>query len=212
MKIGIIYKCTNLVNGKIYIGQTIKKLEYRIEKHYYEAFVKHSEFKFQRALRKYPRDKFIWEILCVGEDKLDLFDREKYFIKVFNSNSDSGYNMTDGGETSNNLGRKASEETRKKLRQSHLGYIQTKQHRINQSISRKESHTRGEWVSCLKNKIGKDATASKSVIQYTKNGVKIKEWDCISDAQGSLKMLGSSISNCLHGRSMTAGGYMWKLI
>ena len=48
-----------------------------------------------------------------------------------------------------------------------------------------------------------------AVRQLTKEGVFVREFRCISDAVRETGILGSSISNCLKGRSRSAGGYVW---
>ena len=60
---GIIYKATNLINNKVYIGQTIRRLEERIYYHYYRAEheleIIHTHF--INAIRKYGKENFQWE-------------------------------------------------------------------------------------------------------------------------------------------------------
>lgn len=89
-----IYKFTNKTNGKIYIGQSIN-----IERRYYEHFKRDdSKNYFHRAIKKYGKDNFFFEILeeCLEED---LNDREKYYITIYNSNNRKlGYNSTGGGD------------------------------------------------------------------------------------------------------------------
>ncbi|HRT03206.1 MAG TPA: GIY-YIG nuclease family protein [Candidatus Diapherotrites archaeon] len=59
MKTGIIYCAENLLNGKRYIGQTIKSLAKRKSRHHSEAFIFNKSGKFYDALRKYGWDNFI---------------------------------------------------------------------------------------------------------------------------------------------------------
>lgn len=94
---GIIYKTTNLINGKVYIGQTIKKLSERKTKHYYDA--KNNNTYFSRALIKYGFENFGWEIIdCAELDSDELNYLEEYWIKFYNSNdARCGYNLTKGG-------------------------------------------------------------------------------------------------------------------
>lgn len=92
MKCGI-YKFTNKINGKIYIGQSVN-IERRIGEH----FCRHDGTPFHLALEKYGRDNFIIEIL--EECNIDVLDdREKYYISLYDSeNKNKGYNRTSGGE------------------------------------------------------------------------------------------------------------------
>jgi hypothetical protein len=95
---GIIYKVTNKINNKVYIGQTIQTLTERKNKHYYKA--KHEDINthFINALRKYPKENFIWEIIDKADSQEKLNEKEKYWITYYNS-VEKGYNTKDGGET-----------------------------------------------------------------------------------------------------------------
>lgn len=95
---GFIYKITNKVNGKIYIGQTITPIKSRMSKHYSQARVGKNITGIDAAIRKYGEENFeVEKILeCPNED-LDL--QEKFYISKYNSFID-GYNLTIGGKTS----------------------------------------------------------------------------------------------------------------
>ena len=95
---GIIYKVTNQENGKIYIGQTIQTLNERKNKHYYKARQEEYTTHFINALRKYPEEAFIWEIIDEAETQEALDKKEKYWIAYYNS-VEEGYNTKDGGQT-----------------------------------------------------------------------------------------------------------------
>ena len=95
---GIIYKVTNQENGKIYIGQTIQTLNERKNKHYYKARQEEYTTHFINALRKYPEEVFIWEIIDEAETQEALDEKEKYWIAYYNS-VEEGYNTKDGGQT-----------------------------------------------------------------------------------------------------------------
>ena len=88
-----IYKFTNKINGKIYIGQSVN-IDRRITEH----FCRHDGTPFHLALEKYGKENFIIEILeeCKPEE---LNEKEKYYISLYNSeNKQIGYNRTCGGE------------------------------------------------------------------------------------------------------------------
>jgi group I intron endonuclease len=112
-----IYRCENLVNGKIYIGFTCKPLAKRIIEHKCSA-KKGSEYLLHKAIRKYGIDYFKWECLYESFDRdFVLFTMENYFIIENNSYFETGYgyNMTFGGQ-SVMLGKKHTEETKDKLK------------------------------------------------------------------------------------------------
>lgn len=56
---------------------------------------------------------------------------------------------------------------------------------------------------------GKLNHRSRPILQYDKDNL-IREWDCISDVERTLKIGHTSIANCLSGRAKTSGGYIWK--
>ena len=93
----LIYKVTNLLNNKIYVGQTHKTLEYRKQQHLNTA-KRGKGSRFHEALRKYGFENFKFEIL---EDNIetieDLNNRERYWISYYNSYM-HGYNSTKGGD------------------------------------------------------------------------------------------------------------------
>lgn len=93
-----IYKITNLVNGKCYIGQStnIKK---RWVAHRSDAFNEKSEayhYPLYRAMRKYGIEKFSFEVLEECSSEL-LDEKEVFFIKQYNAYGDGGYNQDEGG-------------------------------------------------------------------------------------------------------------------
>lgn len=95
----IIYKVTNLINGKIYIGQTKHSLEYRKNQHFRETKSKKDDMYFHRALYKYGFDNFQWEIIENITSIEDLNNKEIFYINLYNStNRTKGYNRKLGGE------------------------------------------------------------------------------------------------------------------
>jgi len=99
-KLGIIYKATNKINGKSYIGKTVRKLEIRINRHYNDSKVYH--YKFATALRKYSKNNWKWEILHKDIPASKLSSLEKIEIKKYDTLY-NGYNSTEGGE--DNIGK-----------------------------------------------------------------------------------------------------------
>jgi group I intron endonuclease len=94
-----IYKITNQINGKVYIGKTVKQnLNTRWSQHVWEA-KRGAKWILQRAIRKYGVSQFTIEPLCRVSTEAELNEREKEFIKLFDStNHDKGYNLTPGGD------------------------------------------------------------------------------------------------------------------
>lgn len=115
---GHIYKIENLINGKVYIGQTTW-LKKRLNAH--KNLLKkgeHPNTYLQRSWDKYGEDCFIIEVL--EECDVDMLNaREKYWISFYDcySNRDNGYNQTTGGDGTRGL--IVSKETKCKMSTNH---------------------------------------------------------------------------------------------
>ena len=106
---GIIYKATNLVNGKIYIGQTTKSLEWRRQRHKTET----RDSRFTRALRKYGMEKFNWEVIQVCDSLDELNNTEiDWIAKLAATDRQVGYNTLAGGRNA-----KLTEEVKQIIRE-----------------------------------------------------------------------------------------------
>jgi group I intron endonuclease len=146
---GLIYHIENILNGKIYVGQTTKSFEDK-KKHYLKVSKKGGNTRrpIVRAFRKYGFDNFKFSILKICSDKKDLCDSEKFYISKLNSTHPNGYNVTPGGEFGdtisnnpnrediikrihiNSKGRKQSEETIRKRILSRKGYRHSEETKI----------------------------------------------------------------------------------
>ena len=93
----IIYKSTNNITGKIYIGQTTKSLEQRIKGHIKESKID-SNRPFMLSINKYGEDNFTFETIDSANNLDELNDKEVYWINFYNSVSPNGYNVTGGGQ------------------------------------------------------------------------------------------------------------------
>lgn len=100
MKTGRIYKFTNQINEKIYIGQTTLTLEERLKKHLQQL---NDQTYFHRALKKYGLKNFKLELLEDNIPLETLDEKERYWIKTEDAyyTSGIGYNLTKGGQWSN---------------------------------------------------------------------------------------------------------------
>lgn len=96
-----IYKIENLINGKIYIGQS-RNIEKRWTAHRTRPFNQNSkqyDSPLYRSIRKYGLENFSFIVL--EETPIENLDnREKYWIEYYGShNKEKGYNLTDGGNS-----------------------------------------------------------------------------------------------------------------
>jgi hypothetical protein len=88
----IIYKTTNTVNGKIYVGK---------DKHNSPSYLGSGK-RLQEAIRKYGKNVFVKEVLGEYGSEEEWLEAEKYWISKLQSNDRTiGYNLTDGGEGGN---------------------------------------------------------------------------------------------------------------
>ena len=121
-----IYKITNTVNGKIYIGKTCKTAQQRFNRHIKQSSgnVKNTDY-FHLALKKYGSDKFQLDILETNiENKEELNKREIYWISKYNSTDNKiGYNLLPGG-----TGGKLPDEIYKQIGNKLKGRKQTQEH------------------------------------------------------------------------------------
>lgn len=102
-----IYKITNLINNKIYIGQTI---------HDNPKYLGGGRL-IKMAIKKYGKEFFLKEIMETCAKKEDLNEKEIYWIKKFNSRDPRiGYNMAEGGSSFY-----VTEESKKKVSESLKG-------------------------------------------------------------------------------------------
>lgn len=92
----LIYKITNIVNRKPYIGQTKFSVESRWKSHKKDAR-RGVNSHFYKALRKYGPENFKIEILASAPNKEQLDYLEQLFIVLFDS-IENGYNSTFGGD------------------------------------------------------------------------------------------------------------------
>ncbi len=139
-----IYKITNRINNKIYIGQSIN-CEKRFNEHKSSEHNKH----LKRAYDKYGLENFSFEVLEETEESL-LNERETYYIEFFNSiNPKIGYNKRAGGDKPY-----YSDEMKAKLKEKRWG--SDEQHR------KARDRMSDPILDAARRKAIKDAWANKS--------------------------------------------------
>lgn len=132
-----IYKITNKVNGKVYIGQTQKTIQERFANHIKKAKIHTNRYLYD-AMNYYGYENFTVEkIEECPKEKLD--EREIYWISFYNSNNKNfGYNMTKGGgggdTWTNNPHKK---ETSEKISKANLNSKRTPEQKARMSAAQK---------------------------------------------------------------------------
>lgn len=109
----IIYLITNIVNGKLYVGQTRAPLKVRWSQHVY---AKNKPTPLVKAIAKYGLENFEIKEIAKASSLEELNAMEIQKIKELNSLVPNGYNIRLGGCRS-----AVSEETRKKISESRIG-------------------------------------------------------------------------------------------
>jgi group I intron endonuclease len=157
-----IYKITNLINGKIYIGQTTTTIEKRWKRHSWSCTQKDPKMAITYAIKKYGKENFKIEQIDTANSIKELNEKEIFYIKSFNSLSPNGYNLTTGG-----LNKVLSEETRKKISQSNKGKIVSDETRKKSSESHKgykvKKETKEKISIALKGRIPSEKAKLKSI-------------------------------------------------
>lgn len=93
----LIYKWTNKINGKIYIGKTTKTLLHRTKTHVNTTNVG-STLPIHNAIRKYGKEGFNIEVIATAIDVTELNELEVRFINDYDCRVPKGYNLKLGGE------------------------------------------------------------------------------------------------------------------
>lgn len=204
----LIYKATNLINGKVYIGQTTKTLEERMKRHKQDS--KKYDTYFYRAINKYGWNNFIWEIIHDNINDEDELDRlEEYYISLYQSfdNKEKGYNTQSGGKHF-----KITKEERQKRRLRALG--------IKNPMFGKPGTWKGKSFSLehkkkisesLKGKAkpyfkGENNPSAKRIINISTGEV----FGCIKDAANKYNISTNALFNNLSKKTKSCCGCVWE--
>jgi len=188
----VIYKTTNKINGKIYVGKDSKdKFNY-----YGSGLI------LKRAIKKYGIKNFEKEILQECSSQKELNEAEKYWIQKENSLVPNGYNIAFGGAGGDTIsknpnknliskkiseGKKQSdyfhsEATKKQISKKHLGKTLPEATKIAISKTLKEKYKSGEIISIgmanEKNPMYKVSMIERIINKHgeTKGRIKFLQW------------------------------------
>lgn len=235
----IIYKITNKINGKIYIGQTTQSLTRRWKQHCNNA--KNKRYALRNAIIKYGAINFTVEQIDTAWSREELDQKEIYWIEYYKSMFPNGYNLTTGGkhcEISEELrvrlsavnkgkkpskkcieqsvkarkGKKLSEEHRKKMGESHKG---EKSHFFGRRLYGSDNPRYGKHLSeeskrkISENRKGKYGGGKNP---RARKVICIENgfvFDCIIDAAKSINKSSYNLRDHLKGKTKQCGGYHW---
>lgn len=203
-----IYKITNIINGKVYIGQSVdinkRLIRHRCNGSANRNYVPQSHL--YRAMHKYGIDKFRFEVLeeC---PKSELNSRERYYINKYNStNARFGYNESPGGEGGTRVDRAKvinlwnGDMTISAIaRECNCGR-NTVKGILNECGIDYKDEARERWVT----------QKSHKVSQYTLNGELIKVWKSAKEAERELGVDHGGIGNCCNYIYKQYAGFKWR--
>jgi len=217
-----IYKTTNILSGKFYIGKRVYR---KRDDDWYLG----SGVYLNRAIKKHGRENFKKEILEWCDDKSHLCEREIYWIKHFDStNPKIGYNLSLGGE-GGNVGEEAYVKIGKKLRgrkkpkgfgekisKALKGKSKSKNHVDNVAKAirgKKKSKEIVKQMSETTKKLYENGFVNpnkKRVYQYTKNKEFVRFFDSVTEASSHIGCSRESIRNNCLGKSKSSQNYIWS--
>lgn len=200
---GLIYKYTNIINGKVYIGQTTNEFKRRQKWHSLNSPYAGNHINNARA--KYSIASFVYEVLeeVIRDSKHSLAEElnslERKYIAIYNSkNPKYGYNLSDGGL--NGTGQVITDETRKRMSAAQKGIKKPMSDIGRRNISLSHRSPR-PW-------------ACKKVCQYDKDtGELIKVWNSLKEAANFFgdKSVGNLVSTIAGKyRRKYYKGFKWK--
>lgn len=197
-----VYKHTT-PSGKVYIGITKQKPEYRWN--HGRGYKEKDQKAFTRAILKYGWDNITHEILYINLSEKDAKNIEISLVKQYKALGMS-YNMTDGGDGGRGLTGKRGPlpvHVRQKMSEVRKGML----------VGEKNPMYGRHETSTTYGKFGKDHPASKKVYQYDIEGNFIREWGSLTEAvigigkaQNAVTNITASCRDC----KRTAFGFRWR--
>lgn len=232
----IIYKTTNLLDGKIYVGQDSNN-----SKSYYGSGIH-----LVNAIKLYGKRNFKKEILQICNSFEELNEREIYWIDKLNArNKDIGYNIAFGGadhvmtgrthtveskekmsESQKTLykngyknpmlGKKLSDEAREKMKKSRNTFLNTIKGKetVKKTAKISADKRRGKKRSaaaCAQIKEGLKKLFAKTILQMDMSDNIVGTFFNYSEIKEKKGYIPGNISKCVRGLRKTAHGFKWKL-
>jgi len=200
-----IYKVTNKINGKIYIGQTARSVKKRWLEH---IRYKGTNCLLSKAIKKYGKESFTIKVIEVCNSINKLNKKEQYWIKFYNSQIPNGYNLTTGGKNCQH-----SDISRKKISVSHFGKnngMFGKCGRLNPMFGiRGKNHHWFNKKHSKKSKLKMSEVAKKRKIKCLELN---KIYYSIKSAAEELSLQKSNICKVLTSERSHTGGYSFKYL
>lgn len=169
---GYIYKITNLLNGKIYIGQH--------KKNCFDSSYLGSGYMLNKAIKKYGRESFECTFICFAQNKKELDKLEQFYIKKYNStNLSVGYNIAEGGQ-----GGDLGENIRKKISTSLKGRPKSADHKHKLSLANKGKHLSEEVKEKIRLGVKNKVISREAREHYSQAAIKRQSWKSFGSHKG----------------------------
>lgn len=200
----LIYKITNKINNKIYIGKTCRSIPIRWKEHCSKAN-QNDKFYLHNAIFKYGKENFIIEKIDETNNEEIINQLEQYWINFYNSNNrEYGYNLTNGGEGNC------------KYNWNEFRELWDNGYSIKEiaNIYNCDRHTVGDSLKNYKNysyeeSLKRSSYMKKAIKQYDKNKNLINTYRSIKEAAIDNNCSEASISKCLKNKTYSTCGYFW---
>lgn len=223
----IVYKITNEINGKVYIGQTIRSLKQRWKDHKREAKDCKRSRAIHIAIKKYGVENFTIEQIDSATTQEELNEKERSWIKYYESNTSKGYNLTDGGDCFkmvDSVKVKISEFAKTRIgdKNPHYGVPMSLENRLKISaVNKLRTGEKNSFYGKHHTEESKRKMRGKRPSITGAKNPKAKRVLCVETGEvfesGSLaakamNVYYGSVRKCCQGNRKTAGGYHWRYI
>lgn len=207
-----IYKITNLINNKVYIGETVRPVETRWKEHKSRAKSKKGshgyDYHLYSSMRKYGIENFIIEELefCLDEER---YERETYYIELFESfDREKGYNSTIGGKGALLY---KTEDFLKLWERGLLICEIAQEMKCSKGVARERLYGAGVSRTDIVKRVGMNVAkrCAYPVLQFDYEGNFIQEWESAAEC-GRNGFEQSAVSNVCLQKQKSAYGYLWK--
>lgn len=194
-KICCIYKITNILNGKIYVGSAIDFVSRRYKHLHKLRKNKHENRKLQNAYNKYGEKNFNFDILEEVSDSKYLISVEQIFIDLLNP----FYNICK--IASSRLGVKATDETKEKQRLAKLNQTEETRNQISNTLKSKgikKTQSEKDNISAKlkgrKNTEEHNFNIKKGLIEYCKNRTDSHKYNLLKAHLGNKHFSGKIVT------------------
>lgn len=175
-----VYKITNSINNKVYVGRTIRSIEQRYKEHL-QSLENGDTRHLYSAMRKYGANNFKIELIEECSTLDEMIEKEAYYCELLEAYT-KGYNMTTAGEINPMECEKARTSHKRKMQSAEV------KSKISETMKRIRANS-PKTISIHKGKIGK-RISSEELDYYINNG-----WELGSNLKGKIRIYNKTTFN-----------------